>query len=323
MNGEVCSKEEFAALWKKLGSARKVADHLGIDVRAVYARRNRIEEKLSISLDSFDIAKEATARVHRARVPLNIQDGIVLVASDAHFWPEIRTTAFRALLHFLEHMRPRPVAMILNGDMFDGATISRHPKIGFMEKAPSVQEELQAVEERLTEIEDVLPPGCEAIWTLGNHDLRYESFLAAHAPQYEGVHGLHLKDKFPRWKPCWGVHINEGIQSYTVIKHRWHNGTHATHNNVIKAGVNIVTGHLHAPNYKPWSDYTGTRYGIDCGTLAEPYSEQFVNYTEDGPVNWRSAFAVLTYSGGRLLLPEFVQRVDDERVEFRGNVIEV
>ena len=42
-----------------------------------------------------------------------------------------------------------------------------------------------------------------------------------------------------------------------------------------------------------------------------------------GPSNWRSGFAVLTFRDGRLLWPELVARVDEEHVQFRGEVIEV
>lgn len=72
----------------------------------------------------------------------------------------------------------------------------------------------------------------------------------------------------------------------------------------------------------PWTDYNGTRYGIDTGTLAEPAGPQFLDYTESGPTNWRSGFAVFTIHKGRLLLPELAQ-VHGNAIEFRGKVIEV
>ena len=62
-------------------------------------------------------------------------------------------------------------------------------------------------------------------------------------------------------------------------------------------------GYLHKLSVTPWSDYRGRRYGIDTGTMAGPYGPQF-NYTEAGPVNWASGFAVLTFHKGKLLQPE-------------------
>ena len=58
-------------------------------------------------------------------------------------------------------------------------------------------------------------------------------------------------------------------------------------------------------------------------TLADTDGPQFVDYMEAGPSNWRSGFAVLTFRDGRLLWPELVARVDDEHIQFRGEVIEV
>jgi hypothetical protein len=59
----------------------------------------------------------------------------------------------------------------------------------------------------------------------------------------------------------------------------------------------------------PFGDYRGRRYGVDTGTLAEPKGPQF-HYVQAGPLNWCSGFAVLTYRGGKLLLPELVEVID-------------
>src|SRR6185436_20343423 len=125
----------------------------------------------------------------------------------------------------------------------------------------------------------------------GNHDALFETRLATVAPEYARVHGVHLKDHFPRWKPCWSVWINNDV----VVKHRWANGVHAVYNNTLRSGKTFITGHLHSLKVTPWSDYTGTRYGVDCGTLAEPYADQFIRYTEGNPLNWRSGFILLTF----------------------------
>jgi hypothetical protein len=85
----------------------------------------------------------------------------------------------------------------------------------------------------------------------------------------------------------------------------------------------MVTGHLHSLKVTPWSDYTGDRYGVDSGTLAETDGPQFINYVEASPVNWRSGFVVLTFKDGRLLWPEVVKKWDDNSVQFRGEVIAV
>jgi hypothetical protein len=101
------------------------------------------------------------------------------------------------------------------------------------------------------------------------------------------------------------------VNGNTLIKHRWHNGIHATYNNALKGGVNVVTGHLHRLQVSAWGDYTGRRYGVDTGTLAEPDGQQFM-YLEHNPVPWASGFAVLTFRNGVLLPPELVEVIDGE-----------
>jgi len=54
--------------------------------------------------------------------------------------------------------------------------------------------------------------------------------------------------------------------------------------------------------------------------IADPASKQFVNYTEDGPLDWRPGFCVLTYRDGKLMVPELVSVWDEKRVQFRGEL---
>ncbi|MCR4300620.1 MAG: metallophosphoesterase, partial [Sulfuricaulis sp.] len=252
---------------------------------------------------------------HSATITLNVETGIVVVFSDAHYWPGLVTTAHRALLKVIDGLKPR--AVICNGDAFDGAAISRFPRIGW-DKKPSVKDELRTVTERLEEIRQAAGRA-HLTWPLGNHDARFETRLAQGAPEFEGVSGFHLKDHFPEWGPCWATRINQDV----VVKHRMRSGIHATHNNTINSGVSIVTGHLHQLKVTPFSDYRGRRFGVDTGTLADPGGPQFIDYTEAGPVNWASGFAVLTFHKGVLLPPELVEKMDEDNIVFRGTVIPV
>lgn len=248
-----------------------------------------------------------------ARFELSIKNGMVLVGSDAHYWPSKKpSTAHRAFVALAKEYQPE--AIVFNGDVIDGTSISRHARIGW-EYQPTVREELDVAHERLLEIEKSAPRA-KRIWTLGNHDARFEMRLAEVAPQYADVPGIHLKDHFPLWVPAWSVFVNRN----TAIKHRWKGGVHAAVNNTKDSGLSTVTGHLHALNVAAYTDYTGTRFGVDGGTLADPMGPQFSNYTEDNPLNWRSGFVVLEYVNGKLQWPD-VAFVQDERkglVRFRG-----
>lgn len=255
------------------------------------------------------------SQIEHARAQFQIDNGVILVASDAHYYPGDASVAHRAFLQFCRNMKP--TAVVMNGDVFDGAQISRHPRIGWDNK-PTVQQELEAVEERLQEIQEAAGTH-NLFWPMGNHDARYETFLAANAPQFQGVDGFSLKDKFPEWHPCWGLFVNDDV----VIKHRHKGGLHATTQSPLWSGRTTVCGHLHSLQVRPLTDYNGTRYGVDCGTLADLPGEQFEDYLESNPVNWRSGFVVLTFWRGTLLWPELVSVVDDSHVQFRGVVGEV
>lgn len=323
MSAPSCTEEQFLEIWGRLGSAHKVAKELGIAVRNVYERRKRIESKGGTAIPAWS-SPQATVRLpvhyaldnHPAIRNLRIENGTVLVGSDAHYWPGMVSTAHRAFVRFCGDMKP--AAVILNGDVCDFANISRFPPIGW-ENRPSVKQELEACQDRLEEIEKAAPKGAAFIWTLGNHDGRFETRLASIAPEFAKVHGVHLKDHFPRWSPAWACWINDDV----VVKHRYKNGIHANFNNTKDAGKTMVTGHLHSLKVTPWSDYNGTRFGVDTGSLAEPYGQQFIDYTEGNPVNWRSGFVVLTFRDGRLLWPEVVHVIEDGKVEFRGDIYTV
>jgi hypothetical protein len=262
---------------------------------------------------------DRTARVVNApgRLHLTVEDGVVLVGSDAHYHPGVISTAHRAFVHMCQQMKP--AAVIMNGDMLDGATISRHPPIGW-ESRPSLFDELEAVKERLREIATAVGEA-KRYWPGGNHDLRFEQKVASTLPEFAKVTGIHLHDHIPDWEKCWSVWINETV----VVKHRAKGGVHATHNNAVSSGMSMVTGHLHSLKVSPYSDYRdGIRFGVDCGTMAAPFGPQF-NYMEDGFRNWRSGFVVLTFRSGILMWPEPVYVRDEERgvVEFRGDLIQV
>ncbi len=324
MPNKTVSDEEFIELWRTTKSALALARRLDISERSVHARRRRIEQRLAIKLDASDQKGKLwehrqTAHEHAARHHLGIEDGVVLVFSDAHFWPGIRTTAFKGLLWAISTLKPK--AVINNGDAFDGASISRFPRVGWDSK-PSVIEELKACEMYLGEIEDAARKArhnAKLVWALGNHDARFENRLANTVPEFMAVGGFKLKDHFPAWIPCWSCWPTEHV----VVKHRMKGGVHATHNNTVNSGKTIVTGHLHSLKVTPYSDYNGERFGVDTGTLAEPSGPQFVDYLEDNPTNWRSGFAVLTFYKGRLLWPELIHAIHPDAVQFRGAVIDV
>jgi len=315
MAGYYLTDAEFIKEWGILSSPIKFASKHCMDVRSVHNRRRSIEARHQISLPTLKDAryvapKKLEQTIGHARRGIEMEKGRVVVFSDAHFWPDDYTTAYQALLIIIKEFQPKVV--VANGDMFDGSQNSRHPRIGWS-KSPTVKEELEACQTFMEGIQKA-SVDAELIWTMGNHDARFETFLAAQAPQYEGVSGFTLKDHFPHWLPCWAYWVNED----TCIKHRWKSGFGAGRANALNAGVNMITGHTHNLAVQPLTDYNGTRYGVQTGTLSDPNGEQYMGYTEDGPKDWRSGFALLSFEEGRLMLPELIQVCGDNRFEFRG-----
>ena len=73
----------------------------------------------------------------------------------------------------------------------------------------------------------------------------------------------------------------------------------------------------------PWSDYRGDRYGVDTGCMADTWGLPFEAYMEDAPRNWRSGFVVLNFIDGKLMPPELVHVIGQNKIWFRGNVVEI
>ena len=306
--------DEFIKTWNKLKSAAKVSKELGLEVRSVHERRRSIENRYRMRLESNSKSSpEYYVRDHMSRMDVDLENATIFVASDAHYWPGEASEAHKAFVRLIKKMKPDVVVM--NGDAFDGATISRYAKVGFPTHAiPNVKQELEAVSDRLGEIEKVAG-NAKLVFTMGNHDQRFEAKLANVAPEFEGVRGFSLKEHFPRWLFCMSMFINKNL----MIKHRYRNGIHGVYNNTLHGGVSMVTGHLHRLQAIIFSDYNGTRWGVDTGTLSDTEGDH-MSYGEDNPKNHCSGFAVLTIKDGRLIQPEFCAVLDGVPY-FRGNKV--
>jgi hypothetical protein len=312
------SDEQFIAAWREsLCSPAATARTLNIDVRAVYRRRQRMVDRgivLETHPANISGAMQSTytqAWSYPRELTVTVQNGHAIVFSDAHFWPGGRTVANEAVLKLIKRMKP--ALLVANGDIFDGARISRHDPHGWGQP-PSVKEERDVCVERMHEISDAAPRQAERKWTIGNHDMRFDRALAINAPQYDGVLER-LSDIFPEWDMAWSMRVNNTV----MIKHRQANGIHAAYNNTLKGGLSMVTGHLHRLAVTPWADYNGRRWGVDTGTLADPLGPQF-EYLENNATPWTSGFAVLTFKDGKLLPPELCEVLDGVAY-FRGEAV--
>ena len=313
--------QEFIACWHANdGNARKVADALGYStVRNVYERRNSIERARGVQLPSSGACGPGRgdagtpAYNYNPRLKIDNFTGTLVSFSDCHWWPGLsETLAFKALLEVIKEIKPELV--VGNGDLLDGARISRFGRSDWAQ-TPTLDAELEEVKARCSDIRAV-HRRARHIRTIGNHDQRFDKILANKVSEMEGVEGFRLADHLKEWEETVSIWIN----GHTVLKHRWHGGIHAAWNNVVKSGVTMITGHTHDLESKPYSDYRGRRYGAQDGTLADPYGPQFA-YGEDNPVKACSGFLVATFTkGGQILQPELCEVIDGV-AWFRGQVV--
>ncbi len=309
------SEGDFIRLFRELGPAQMARD-TGMAQSMLMKRRRNIEQARGIVIAApKGNASHAPFAVmeYPGRLALECLNGTVIIGSDAHAWPGEPSTAFRAFISFIKEMRP--AAVIMNGDLIDGAKISRHGPTPNWAKQPELIEEIEAAQDLLHQVELAAPKRTPLFWPLGNHDARFSTRLATVAPEFAKIHGTQLKDHFgERWRPCWSVWINDDV----VIKHRPKSGgVHASYNSTLHGGKTIIHGHLHSLKVTPFVDYNGRRWGVDCGCIADIYDPQFA-YIEDGVRNWSSGFVVLTFENSQLIQPELCVVHSPGVVEWRG-----
>lgn len=320
------SDEEFIAAWKRCGaSPQRISGALQIGIRAVYARRSNLEKR-GIFLPSIPIAGHraspqwaAEGHAYHPRVTETIKGGWLVVFSDAHYWPGRVSLAHEALTKLVKQLQPKLI--IANGDVFDGANISRHEPMGW-QKLPTVIEELEECKLRLAEIRRAAPKA-RTLMTVGNHDSRFDRRLATETAEFGGVEGFRLSDHFKDWPMSYTALINEDTEPVFVL-HNIRGGMHAPFNNVKAAGCTVITGHLHSQKAEPYTTLLHDWEGIDAGCLADRDGPQF-SYAMDRPRDWRSGFVAMRFDKhGRRFPAEFV-RVQHykglQRAVFRSEVI--
>lgn len=259
---------------------------------------------------------------HGARVQLEVRDGCVFVVSDQHYHKDLISTSHKFSLTLADELKPW--AIINNGDSIDAASISRFQPSSFVDMNDRVmlKDEMDEAAFRLAEYA-AIPQVAFRVWNMGNHDARFETWLATNAAQFEGVYGFCLKDHFPGWLPAWRTDFM-GVDGTpeVIIKHRFKGGMHAGQNNALWTGTSVVTGHDHMLKAYPIENARRLVWGIHAGTMAPNDSPNFTHYTEDNPVNWHEGFAILHFQDGKFIGPELVYcNTKQNTVYFRGKIV--
>ena len=304
---------QFAALWlksKSLIELSKLAGYAQGDLSTVMRRRRAVEKQLSIVLPAHRDMRAGNFPVYH-NVNLTTQKPtIFLVGSDRHNMPGDTPQAFTAFLALAENLKPDYI--VINGDWFDFSSIGRFHRIGWQER-PSPSEELEDGTGKLRDIE-LASPKSKRIFVPGNHDMRFDGIIGNRLPEFENIKGSSLAHHLPRWAITQSININDCC----IIKHRYHSGQHANYNNVLRGGVNVVTGHTHRLQIEPWTDYRGIRYGVETGMLSDMWDETFM-YKENNPSNWQPGCAVVTIDNN-LIFPEICPMVVDNNHRRKGKI---
>src|SRR5271157_6208644 len=115
MGQPLCSQEEFIAVWRELQSPTLVAKHLNTTIRAVQGRRNRLQKMHNILLPIMKQKYTPPSTVKAgidysgAVAKYEIADGQVLIGSDFHIWPGVRTTMQRAFIWYADTYKPKAI----------------------------------------------------------------------------------------------------------------------------------------------------------------------------------------------------------------------
>jgi hypothetical protein len=237
-----------------------------------------------------------------------VTDGCVLVGGDAHIWPGVNTLMMKAFIKIAKLVKP--CIICLNGDIIDGARVSRHgATLG--SAAPKVSAEIDAAKAWM----DQLPKTERRIFTIGNHDMRVDNYLANQASELEDYAGR-LADRFPLWEFCYSFQINDDVE----IRHRFRAGIHAAYNNAQVSGWTTVTNHTHAQQCTAVRNRRGSHWGVETGMLGDPNHKAF-QYGEGATSRAHPGFALLSFDeNGYLMPPEFCQMVNGRPV-FRGKYV--
>jgi len=300
---------ETIRIWKASGSIANAARRTKISVNTFQSRLAKAKTKFPELITEEDTLAYLN-RIKWAYPDMHTPEGdiqTVLIGGDAHVWPGEPSIMWQAFVKVAKKIKPD--AIVLNGDIIDGARISRHGRSPGG-RAPRLVDELDAVRAHLK----MLPFAKHKIWTMGNHDVRVDNYFANQAPELEEYAGS-VTQRFTDWTFCWATFINN-----VEIRHRFRGGIHAAWNNALHTGITIVTNHTHQLSLAAVRNRNGTSYGIETGMLGDPSSAAF-EYAEGAVSRACAGFVLLSFDEeGHIMPPEFCEMVRG-RPAFRGQYV--
>ena len=201
MAAQPLSKEVLEETLKEYYRQNKVVRTTGrvmsMPASTITARLDMIQRRFPEMWEKYQTSNEGigTQWLYPQVLTDEIVDGCIIIGGDAHIWPEVNTIMMKAFVKLAKQLKPEIIC--LNGDIIDGARVSRHGST-LGSAAPKVSAEIDAAKKWM----DQLPKCRRRIFTIGNHDMRVDNYLANQASELEDYAGR-LADRFPMWEFCY------------------------------------------------------------------------------------------------------------------------
>jgi len=150
-----------------------------------HRKENHVEFRKEFEALKKDLPKGESERIHPYKLPKASRK--ILIISDLHIPYHNDDAVFAALEYGLEQQVD---TIIINGDLIDFATISRHEKD--MRKR-SVKYEIDCTSVFLKGLRAMFPKAL-IVWSYGNHDLRYDKYIMQKAPEVYDIEFIKLHE---------------------------------------------------------------------------------------------------------------------------------
>lgn len=264
---------------------REAARALGVSRHQIVAAR------MDILREKAAVAEVKPGAVEPLEREVRITDPNALVVSDLHV-PYHNAALLNTAVRLTVTRYPQVKQVIIAGDLFDFASISRHPKDG---REAAITEELKTAGAVLRAL---LAPFERAYVLPGNHDERLARKLEAHVPMRFLIDGCLGGDR-----PACEIVTTE--YDYVYVEHddperRWVIG-HPSHYSgqggrtpaaiADLEGRCVMTGHNHVIGLQ--QSASGRYVGIDIGHMTDPSRHLYIKRRLTKFARWSAGFAVL------------------------------
>jgi predicted phosphodiesterase len=150
-----------------------------------HKQNSHVEFRKEFEALKKELPKGESERIHPYKLPKTSKK--ILIISDLHIPYHNDDAVFAALEYGLDQ---EVDTIIINGDLIDFATISRHEKD--MRKR-SVKYEIDCTKVFLKGLRAMFPKAL-IVWSYGNHDLRYDKYIMQKAPEIFDIELIQLHE---------------------------------------------------------------------------------------------------------------------------------